>query len=371
VMPCVGDEDCPNPSAPFCDPSGTCMSCDGLSDSDEACAGLDPQTPLCIEEACVQCTTDNAAACGGETPLCDDTRHTCVSTCNTHAQCGAAACDMITGECFPEDAVVHVGPAQDFSTIGSAIASFATGAQGTIIIHPGSYSESVVIDDDRRLALLAVDGHLPIWGGSGAAQLTVAASGTVFVEGLRFAGNTNYPGLSMNGGLAWLDRVQLVSNGVGAQLQGGADLRLRNCFLGRLTNDGHDAIQISASSATILYSTLIGDVLMGSGLLCDAGASVTVRNSIIVAHDSDGIACSQAEISFSATSGPFGGDGNQNVGTVNSWFVSPANFHIDDDGAAVFADIAQWQTGDPPIDIDGDARPNADGAPDYPGADVP
>ncbi|MFO0634119.1 MAG: hypothetical protein U0168_14835 [Nannocystaceae bacterium] len=31
---------------------------------------------------------------------------------------------------------------------------------------------------------------------------------------------------------------------------------------------------------------------------------------------------------------------------------------------------AQWQSGDPLVDIDGDARPNSDGAADVAGADI-
>ena len=46
------------------------------------------------------------------------------------------------------------------------------------------------------------------------------------------------------------------------------------------------------------------------------------------------------------------------------------NFHLEAN-YSVFADIAQWQTGDPPWDIDHEDRPMTDGASDYAGADVP
>jgi hypothetical protein len=59
------------------------------------------------------------------------------------------------------------------------------------------------------------------------------------------------------------------------------------------------------------------------------------------------------------------------IGT--GWFVSTpaANYHLTPEGAATFADYAVWNTGDPLTDIDGDPRPGVDGAPDFPGADVP
>lgn len=34
-----------------------------------------------------------------------------------------------------------------------------------------------------------------------------------------------------------------------------------------------------------------------------------------------------------------------------------------------FADVAQWQPGDPLVDLDGDERPNVAGTPDVAGAD--
>jgi len=55
------------------------------------------------------------------------------------------------------------------------------------------------------------------------------------------------------------------------------------------------------------------------------------------------------------------------------WFVGygAGNFHLQNDGLSLFADIAQWQPGDPLTDIDGDPRPTTAGAADYAGADVP
>ena len=36
-----------------------------------------------------------------------------------------------------------------------------------------------------------------------------------------------------------------------------------------------------------------------------------------------------------------------------------------------FANVATWETGDPPFDFDGDLRPTTDDTSDYAGADIP
>ncbi len=67
-----------------------------------------------------------------------------------------------------------------------------------------------------------------------------------------------------------------------------------------------------------------------------------------------------------ATGFGFGDD----VGSYDeTWFVAPAtgDFHLSGAGQAEFADIADWDVGDPLADIDGDPRPQR--APGFPGVD--
>jgi hypothetical protein len=367
---CAASEDCADP-APFCDEvTGECVSCDAMPSPDEACAELDPTTPICVDGGCVQCTVTATAACQGQ--ICDAGTNICVP-CTAHAQC-QAACDLATGECFPPDLVVHVGPGQEFDTIGDAIASLSFTDRGTIIIHQDAYNESVVVGDAIRLALLAAPGDIPTWYTTSGSQLTIQSDAAVFVEGLRLYGNSYGAGFTMNGGFAWLDRVQLVNNDIGAQITNGAQVVMRNCMLGHLVGLGYDALLVDSASASILYSTLIGDADLGNGLYCDLASSVTVRNSIIANYSGNPIECEFADIAYSATTGTVTGDGNHDVGAAElSWFsdYSSGDFHLIPGAANVFADIAQWQTGDPPTDLDGDPRPSIDGASDYPGADVP
>lgn len=369
---CTANEECTDPATQFCDGNvGECVSCDEMPDPDSACAELDPMTPLCAGGVCVACTASNPEVCHEQSLVCDTTTSSCVP-CTEHAQCGEAACDLFTGTCFPSDAVVHVGPGLELSTLAEAIVSFPPEAHGTIIIHEGSYYESAVIDLGRRLALLAAAGEVPSLDSAGV-QVTVDTSAAVIIEGLRIGDNTGGIGLVLDG-QAWLDRVQLVNNGLGAQLQPGAYAVFRNCTVGYLTGSGYNALYVDDdASATILYSTLVGDADLGNGLICSPLAMVTVRNSIIANYDGNPIDCA-ADISYSAMTNLFAGDGNQEVSAeVTSWFPSfpSGDFHLASNLAYLFEGIAQWQIGDPSIDLDGDPRPILGGAPDFPGADVP
>jgi len=55
------------------------------------------------------------------------------------------------------------------------------------------------------------------------------------------------------------------------------------------------------------------------------------------------------------------------------WFVDVGNFdsHLTGVAPPSLLTTAQWQAGDPTVDIDGDPRPDMNGADDVAGADVP
>lgn len=376
-MPCMGNEDCLDAAAPFCEPvSGECVGCEGTDDPDGACAGLDPGLPLCVGGACVQCTAENPAACTGETPVCDEATSTCVA-CTEHGECGEAACNLFTGACLPGDAVVHVGGATpDFATIDAAVSSFDAMTEGTIVVHAGgSYDESITVDGGRVLAFLAAEGSVPQWiesdGMANTPQLTVTDA-TVLMDGLRLSGNQSamVPGVRIDGGRAWLDRSRVVGNtGGGIVAENAAELVLRNCFVGGNVPDV-DVVTLDAASLDLIYTTVGGGAVAEQrtrALVCQGAAAANVRNSILVSFDPmPAVECTGATLTDSAT--------EADVGNLTSmWFMgySAGDFSLSAAGAAVFADIAQWTTGDPPTDINGDPRPMLDGTPDFAGADVP
>ncbi|MEM9456661.1 MAG: hypothetical protein AAGF11_20955 [Myxococcota bacterium] len=374
-MPCVGNEDCTDAGAPFCEPmSGDCVTCGGAPDG--ACAGLDPTAPLCVEDQCVQCTAAVPDACTGDTPVCDEMANTCVP-CTEHGQCGDAACNLFTGACLPADAVARVGPGQEHTTLGDALGTFGPGAEGTIIVHAGNYNESITVGGGRVLAFLANPGDLPEWtrtAGDDAPTLVVT-DGTVLMDGLQLSGNdsTMDPGLRVDGGRAWIDRGRIVVNqGGGIVAQNAAELVLRNCFVGGVIDT--TALDVQGATANVLYSTLGASLGNTRALACDAPSAVAVRNSLIVSRDAaPETMCASLDASNTASEVLLDGQGNIALGDMDTaWFsdFNAGDFHL---ATAPFsiAGAAQWQTGDPAIDIDGDPRPSTDGAMDAAGADAP
>lgn len=378
--PCMSNDDCTDAATPFCEPvGGECMACDGLAEPDAACAELDSTAPLCVGGACVQCTAAAQEACTGTTPVCDDASNTCVP-CTAHEQCGEAACNLFTGACLPADAVVHVGPGQRFTSLGAAIDSFGAGAEGTIIVHQANYDEAATVDGGRVLAFLAENigaGVQPprwILAGGGSPQLVVSDA-TVLMDGMQISGNssTAHPGVRLDGGQAWIDRGRVVTNlGGGIVAQTGAELVLRNCFVGGSVNNEATAT-VNGATATIVYSTLAAGFGSATAMTCGGAATVDVRNSILVAETgSNEILCAGAAIDYSVTEMNLGGT-NTGLGEMQtSWFADYAagDLHLATAPVSI-GNAAQWESGDPLVDIDGEPRPAIDGVPDAAGADVP
>ena len=375
-MPCVSDEECTNAAAPFCGVTGECGTCDGTADGDAACAGVDPMAPLCVGDACVACTPENPLVCDEQLLLCDGTTNACVP-CVAHDECGSGACELAVGTCFPPGTVVHVDGdgGQDFMTVAAAVASVGAGMHGVVVVHEldggNPYTGAVLIDGGKRIALLAAPGEAPVLQGTGGNPgLTVEGAGTIlYMDGLRVAGNTMGLGLRVNGAFAWVDRSRIVQNsGGGVLAEAGAELLLRNCFVGSLGDV--TGVEIDGASASVLYSTVTASTFGSTPALgCTTPLAVDVRNSIIVSQGGtspDELDCAGASVSSTATEAEAGAF---NIG----WFdeFNAGDFSLTPSGAMTFADVALWSTGDPFTDIDGDPRPEVDASPDYAGADLP
>ena len=378
--PCVGNEDCPDAAAPFCEPvSGECVACDGTEDPDGACAGLDPMAPLCVGGACVACTPENPVVCEEQLLLCDGGTNSCVP-CTEHGQCGSGACELAVGRCFPSDFVVRVDgdevamPPMLYETVADAVAA-VEGTHGVIVVHEldgaAPYTESVIIDADKTIALLAAPGEAPVLQGTGGNPgISVEGAGTIlYIDGLTVAGNTMGLGLRVDDAFAWVDRSRIVQNsGGGVRAENGAELVLRNCFVGGASADV-DAIALDGSILEMAYTTVGGGsviVTQTRALFCTNGATADARNSILLSLDPmPEIVCPGVMLTNSASEAEVGFDA--------TWFngYATGDFSLSASGATTFADIAVWQSGDPTTDLDGDPRPAIDGTPDYAGADVP
>lgn len=357
-------------TTPFC-VSGECVSCS----TDEPLRTC-PDAMVCDRNgACVVCTSEDATACSGGTPVCDPDTNACVP-CTEHAQCGMAACNLFTGECV-QGMVVDVVPGA--GALAAAVA--AVGNSGTIVVANGTYDEPVTVGRGATVAFLAAPTAAPQWWrstGVGAPQLRVTGGATVFVDGIDFRlndGNVD-PAIRIDaaGTRFWVDRATIAQNfGVGVRVEG-AQLMMRNGFVGGANNLA--ALDVVGGMAEVLYSTLAAAFGSSNALSCDATAMVAVSDSILIAQDSTGeVACDAIMAEHTATNETvLAGTGNVPVGqTDEGWFVdySAGDFHLVGDGPATFMEIAQWDIGDPTVDIDGEPRGGVDGQADYAGADVP
>jgi hypothetical protein len=322
---------------------------------------------------CVACTPSNIGACEGTTPVCDGAVNECVG-CGFHEECLGTACDIATGACFEDGCVVEVDGdgGADYSNIQAAIADGCV-----VIVHElnggDTYSQFEV--DGVQVAVLAADGEEPLVAGlAGNPSLSVTGGAVVYVQGLTFSGNTMAEGVSVNGANLFLDRSQIVANSAtGLTLANDAIAQVRNCFValnGNQFQDDH-GISVASSSLEISYSTVVANDGNGADSLECTDAVTTVRDSILLGADASSVACPNIDAAANALDEAAAG--NVNVGALNpSWFDNfPDDFHLTPLGLAAFEDIAQWDAGDPPTDIDGDARPTQAGAPDVAGADVP
>ncbi|MCX4247876.1 hypothetical protein [Paraliomyxa miuraensis] len=369
---------------PICD-DGRCITCTEGENGDAACRERDEVLSVCVDGRCVPCTGD-VDSCGREPPTCQGDDE--CSSCTAHEQCGDAACNLFDKTCLPQDAVVHVGVGPGlFGSIDEAMVSLAPRVGGTIILHGGFHVESIKLTDGVVLAILAHDGERPVWIGPSdpSAPQLVVTNGTVIIDGLSIAGSIateHAVQLDSTQAHVWIDRSRIVSNvGGGVLVREGAELMMRNCFVGDVDtyhgDDGSDdALRVEHAKVTIASSTVIAreqsDV---RALQCEGEGHATITDSILLKRGTDDtpLALNGCVATFDHCASEQGVIGVYNVGSDwESWFtdLTIGDFTLTEAGADVFANLAEWNTGDPPIDILGTQRPNVDGTPDYVGAHV-
>ncbi len=382
---CAGDEACGEPGTPICIDE-VCSPCE----SDAQCAAKDAGAPACRDDGqCVQCTASNDDGCGGATPICDAAVNTCMG-CAFHEQCPDSACRIATGECFDEADVHTVGAGQDFEDFTAAAGSLGAEMAVLRVSSGPTYDEAIVLSGSNAVwAILDAnpdDMMVPLWARTSGNTSTLAIddSAEVYIQGISVSQNgyALAPGIAVDNASLYLDRARVVQNaGGGISLDNGAYALVRNSFVG----GNLDIPVISISDATLdgLYSSFVGSAGDSASILCNPGATVTVRNSLLLsrADAASDIQCSNATISDSVTEANFPGGSNiTTVGVMgptesSSWFGGYAggDFHLNIANApAAILTAAQWQAGDPLVDIDGtEDRPGVDGSADVAGADIP
>ncbi len=389
ILPgCTDDSGCEEP-APFC-VEGRCVPCSLAPDPAAACAGLTPERPLCDEGQCVACTVDDASACEGLTPVCELGTGTCIG-CTRHEECPQSACQIEEGDCLPVDRVWLVDgdagscAAADgselapYCTMAAALDNIGIGEAGTLLVRArdgdAAYPAGFTITGSRVVAIRGLPEELPRFSGGGVgAPITISGGAVAYLDRGRVDGSSVTEAVQVVGAVLHLDGWRVVLNPAGGiSLSNGATLHARNSVIGANGSSliNAQALRATASTFELRYVTVAGNDSSGTAsIMCTGGSAGLVHNAIVVAVDPDSIACPGLSLDHSAIDSELAGDGVVLQAAFDpSWFVAPGagDFHVEP--GHPFEDVAQWQVGDPAVDLDGDPRPGAPGAPDVAGAD--
>lgn len=334
--------------------------------------------------------TGESSESGSAEDPCDAERGACVS-CSTHEQCESGACDLLAASptCFEPENVLAVGQAQQYTTITEALAAAEVSALDRVVVrlHDGAIFDEVATITAGTIAFVAAPGDAPRWRNDevDAATLHVTGDSTrVYVDRLRLEANSalQNAGLLCNDAAVHVRRSRFILNsGPGISALNGCDVTVLDSFVGG-GGAAVPALTCDASTVTIDRSTLFNSDVDGTPALeCSFTSSVTLTNSIVVTEGGapgSEMSCIGADVSFTAAEAEPTGSNNVGVGAFPDgssqfWFaaVSAGDFHLQNQGLVLFADVAEWHAGDASTDIDGDPRPLVDGTPDFAGADVP
>ena len=389
---CMGDGDCMDPVAPFCDPSGACVSCNQMGDPDGACAGQDPALPVCEGGACVQCSTDNAAACEGMTPVCGEDNE-CVP-CTEHDECPESACHLDgedRGACFDLAEVVEVQTEAELR-----MAASQPGA-GRVAIHltGNNYALSQLLEvTDDEVAIIGAGAESisrngdPIFtvSGTGIVYLSRVAVENGSGDGLNCSGtsvwlddtivrNNAQAGMDISGGCAaHLRRGMVSANGSGGIVASGSPVYLVNTAVGENVDTQDIAgIRITNGELWVSYSSIVANLAVMDpvdNIQCFGTPAGEIRNSIVVAMAGNSASgCGSLTWENNGLDADLSGT-NVSVGYAAGWFdPAEGDFHLTTTGETTFTDIAMWQEGEPTTDVDGDPIPTD--MPSFPGYDQP
>jgi len=305
--------------------------------------------------------------------------------CTEHSQCPESACHLggpDQGSCFDVNDVVEVS---DTSELAAAIEGAGAGGQLVVHLSPGTFDYTgfpiFYYEVGVHPTEIAFIGHnTTITGG---ATNLIATPPLFYVSGVEFSEGP-FRALS-NGGELWVDdssfdgyQVAILGGHINmrrSQVRGlpgstfatidAESLTAANSDLGP---SGSPLLHLSAE-VDLRYVTMVGNTV---GLECDNTTDGSVRNSILLNGGASIQGCYQLGLNNNAHDQPGQGLGGTVVEDYDpTWFVisGPSRFILSASGQEVFADIADWDEGDPLFDIEGDPRPTE--MLGYPGVDEP
>jgi len=320
--------------------------------------------------------------------------------CDEHEQCPDSACHLggpDAGSCFSVDDVIEVQVPGAFAEL---LGQVGPGEDRVFVLSSGTYTipdtggvGPYEIDGQREVAFLGngatvlegnVGANPSYFGGeSDASQLYFS---DLSWDGAADGGNSGVSMLAVGlGAEFWLD--DSTARGAFHLIGGSAHFRRSNLVAANATpfafNDaglqGGGSLYLESSSIDadpltrvrvnglldIRYSTIVAD----EDFVCGDDTTGVVRNSIILTGGSISKECEGAMWSNNAVNASGFG---VSVPAYNAdWFnaTEGLRFRLSAAGQAVFADIAEWEDGDPLVDAEGDERPTR--GPSTAGADEP
>jgi hypothetical protein len=261
----------------------------------------------------------------------------------------------------------------------AALANVGAGEVGTLLVHAragdAAYARGFTITDGRVVAVRGLPDERPRFAGGGVGSpITVTGGAVAYLDRGRVDGSALVEAVQVEGAVLHLDGWLVVLNqGGGISLGNGASLSVRNSVIGANGSALVDAqaLRADASSFSLRYATVAGNDSAGfASIACTGGSTGTVGNSIVVALEPGSIDCPGLVVEQSTIDSFVDGEGVVlRDGFDADWFTAPGmgDFHVEP--GHPFANVALWQAGDPPVDLDGDARPSVPGTPDVAGAD--
>lgn len=411
---CEQAAECIDPMRPFCE-GGRCVACAGAADCDATAPVCDEETGECVgcrqpsdcadHEGAQACAADGICVgcagpddCGAAAPVCDEDARTC-RACAADAECGAGACDRLDGTCVAEAAVLYVEPG-------------ARGLQCTVNLPCGTLADAAAASrEDRRLVRMAAGTYtgttelsevsLRVFADPGvilrptpgeAVTIDVTGSSEVLLHGLEVSGATadvgaravrcidvggnpiltlmqssvkDAPGLGIEASNCTLEITQseVSGNAGGGVSASGGRFNLVNNFLTQ--NGGGTALvggaNLSGTSDSLLeHNTVTGNLRSAgavAGVLCTG--SLVARNNIIFGNSNGAAEVSQECSHRFSLIGPEPEEGEGNLADPPTFVdASSGDFHLQSTSAGVDgADPSEVAD-----DIDGDARPQGQGA---------
>lgn len=414
---CRVDGDCGDPK-PFC-VDGTCDTCLGAANPDEACSELSAgDLPACGGDGvCHECKVDGGQ-CTGTTPVCDEDLLECVG-CSEHAHCPDSACDLEAGVCADVNYVLYVDRvAPDcmagdgtqglpYCKISDAIARAAmdTAPAWTIKVKAGNYlEEPLVIPNDAKITMIGWDGtpKLRAFDDSGP-TLMISGGANVYLGHIQFQSNDFAQGVKCEGATVHADDTGFLKNtregylstdctstfnrsvfhdndGGGIASYGVGTTTIVNSYVtGNGSQNFGDFGGIRTAQENelhLIYSTVLNNLSMSGprSLECKPDAfPAEIRNSVIIAFAAPSVDCAAGNFTNSVLD-----EGSTapdilvaTMADIGNFFEPMVQGVYKAKPDTLMKDVAMWADGDPKRDYDGQKRPNTAGDLDWPGADIP